>query len=599
MKIEYGHRNILVWMSLLGLILLAACSKSDEVMMEDGVPVVRAQFNFSLPLKGTMSNTRMGGTDVQEAGTPGQFRGMTDVNLFCYNSATEPTQTTKKIGNIIEINSLETTVTTDITTDYSMCQEIKIPVTTSYFGFYARANDAPSTHNEKMRYGIVEAVGLSKGSYVDNSSIHFIPVPICNSDEDFGGSLVGPRLLALLNDLMSTTVAEAAPNDKWATVNDIYLNEAYQRMIALKAMSSSHVELLLAAINRILYLESPDHQGDALRQALINKIAGYCTVAPTPTSATITLKDDYQGYPIDIHLPAGAARVEWDAEQEKFVVPATHSYGTAINVASLQDYVYPMNLQYQVLSTIKASDEKVIMTDTPSTTYDSWNKVLTEGYAGADNSVQNSTQSIAMVEQVNYAVGRLNLATRIAANRAVKDAKGNTVDLEEHGFTLKGYLIGGQREVGYDFQPIAGTKAYTIYDSYLLNGNPISVDNRGYSDTDYILGLGTDSNQKINMALELVNESDDFWGEDGLIAHGATFYLVAVLDPNPSGTATTLNKVFDRDYYTTVNLTITSLAKASYGLPNLDIPHPTVGVSVNLSWEDGLWFDDVELKYSR
>lgn len=593
MKKEFGHRSILIGMGLMGLILLTACSKSDEVKMEDGVPVVRAQFNFSLPLKGTLSNTRMGGTDVQEAGTPGQFRGMTDVNMFCYNTTTEPTQTTKKIGNIIELNSSETTVTTAITTDYSMCQEINIPVTTSYFGFYARANDAPSTHNEKMRYGIVEAVGLSKGTYVDNSSIRFKPVPICTSDDDFGGSLVGPRLLALLNDLMSTTVAKEAPNDKWATVNDIYLNEAYQRMIALKAMSSAHVELLLAAINRILYLEAPDNQGDAIRQALIGKIAGYCTVAPTATSATITLKDDYQGYPADIHLPAGAARVEWDADQKQFVVPATHSYGTAISVASLQDYVYPMNLQYQVLSTIKASDEKVILTDTPGTTYASWNKVLTEGYAGADNSVQNSTQSIAMVEQVNYAVGRLNLATRIA-NAAVKDAKGNTINLS-NGFTLKGYLIGGQREVGYDFQPIAGSKTYTIYDSYLLNGNPMSVQRSVYSDTDYILGLGTDSNQKINMALELVNESDDFWGEDGLIAHGATFYLVAVLDPSSSVTATTLNKIFDRDYYTTVNLTITSLAKATYGLPNLEIPHPTVGVSVNLSWEDGLWYDDVEL----
>ena len=98
------------------------------------------------------------------------------------------------------------------------------------------------------------------------------------------------------------------------------------------------------------------------------------------------------------------------------------------------------------------------------------------------------------------------------------------------------------------------------------------------------------------MALELVNDCADFQGADGVIAHGATFYLMATLDPNPTNDASAvLNKIFDRDYYTTVYLTITSLAKATYGLPNLDVPHPTLGVSVNLSWEEGLWFDDVVL----
>ena len=57
----------------------------------------------------------------------------------------------------------------------------------------------------------------------------------------------------------------------------------------------------------------------------------------------------------------------------------------------------------------------------------------------------------------------------------------------------------------------------------------------------------------------------------------------------------TLNQIFSKDRSTTVNITINSLANATYGLPNLDIPRPTLGLSVNLGWGEGLYFDDTEL----
>jgi len=53
--------------------------------------------------------------------------------------------------------------------------------------------------------------------------------------------------------------------------------------------------------------------------------------------------------------------------------------------------------------------------------------------------------------------------------------------------------------------------------------------------------------------------------------------------------------VFIKDHTTQVNITINSLANATYGLPNLDIPRVTVGLSVNLNWGDGLYFEDTEL----
>jgi hypothetical protein len=255
-----------------------------------------------------------------------------------------------------------------------------------------------------------------------------------------------------------------------------------------------------------------------------------------------------------------------------------------------------MNLQYQIFSDILASDNLVIRSEenpgTVANQYDDWDDLINNGYTGAVKSVQQTTQSVAMVKQVEYAVGRMSLKTRLATSDNIHDAKNQVVDVT-NGFTLKGYVIGGQREVDYNFQPVADSKTYAIYDSY-LNGGTQSVKRHVWTEPDYILGLGTASNQKINLALELVNDGDDFQGADGVIAHGATFYLVAELDPTQDMT-TELNKIFDRDYATQVNLTIKSLANATYGLPDLDIPHPTVGVSVNLAWEEGLWYDDIEL----
>ena len=580
-------------MSLAGLLLLTGCTKGDDG--DQPLPMVNAQFTFSLPFQHAKVQSRMGGDVVQKDGTEEEFRGMSDVKLFCYNSV--PTQTSSKIGNIIEIKSPGDAASEEITeNDMAQCQEISIPVTTSYFGFYARATDAPVTHADKMKYGIIETVGLDKKSYENNSKIRFKPVSICTSEKPLGGSEVGPLLLDLLNDVVGTTASVAAPNDQWATVEDIYLNEAYQRLTALKALSTEHVQVLLATVNQILYMESPDTYGDALRAALIAKIASYCTEAPTATSTTITLKPDYQGYPADIYLPTGAARVEWDANQKKFVVPDTHSYGANINIAALDNYVYPMNLQYQIMSDLVASDNLVINTEEESSeTYDDWDDLLEHGYASAKKQVEPTTMSVAMVKQVEYAVGRIALTVRLAPSGNIYDAKNQVVNVS-NGFTLKGYLIGGQREVDYNFQPVAGSKTYTIYDSYLAGGVQ-QVKRTDPTEADYILGLGTDKNQKINMALELVNNGDPFWGDDGVIAHNATFYLVAELDPTGgyNYNSTSLNQIFSRDHATQVNLTITSLATATYGLPNLDLPQPKVGVSVNLVWEDGLWYEEVEL----
>ena len=615
-------------MAILMSLMLLGCAKetSSEGGDDAKVETVNVRFAFSMiPQHSHKAKTRMDSTIVNPAALE---NGLEDARMLCFNSI--PTASSNKIGEMIEFKNLEDEIISSDTisgeatdTEVSEFRQVSVPVGTTHFGFYGNAPGATSTHEDRMKNGIIEVVGLSKSTYQGNSSIRFKPVQICSSTADFGGSATGAKLLALLNELMAVPSTEAAPNDRWETVEEINLNEAYQRMIELKTLSSQHVALMLAKVYKVVSQTPEGVPGRQLADAIKSKIASVCTTAPTPTSTMVDLQEEYQNFPTDIHLPMGAARITWDDAQKKFIVPDVQAYGKQFDIASMNDYCYPMNLQYQVLSDILASDTEVALPaiEGGSTLSEQWKKLIDDLYSGASTVVQNSTKSVAMKQQVNYAVGKLALKTRIASSDNMYDAKGKLVDVT-NGFTLKGYIIGGQREVDYNFQPVAGSKEFAIYDTG-LNGGPQEVKRHDFTKENFVLGLGTSADKDIQIALELVNNGDDFQGADGVIVHGATFYLVANLAPKEGTnyTSGSLDQVFSRDKATTVTLTIEGgypdtdgdgkpdtglddygrpnplkgLATATYGLPSLEVPKPTVGLSVNLNWEEGLWYDEIIL----
>lgn len=608
-------------MAVLISLVLQGCSKEDAGGIDDSVETVNVRFVFSmLPQQTKKAKTRMSSDVVQQTGMD---RGIDDARMLCYKGY--PTASSTKIGEMIEFKNHEDEIISSDTTssEVSEFRQVGVPVGTTHFGFYGTASGYSSTHEDRMKYGVIEVEGLSRTSYHGNSGIRFKPVQICKSEADFGGSTAGAKLLALLNELMTVTSNEAAPNDRWETANDIYLSDSYKSIIELKTLSSHHVALMLAAVNKVVSHTPEGSPGRQLADAIKTKIASVCATAPTETSMTADLKEEYLGFPADIHLPVGAARITWDATQKKFIVPDVQAYGKQFDILSLNDYCYPMNLQYQVLSDIVASDSIVSMPTSSEETAlsEKWKNLIDSLYKGASTVVQQSTQSVAMKQQVNYAVGKLALKTRIATSDNMYDAKGKLVDVS-NGFTLKGYIIGGQREVDYNFQPVAGSKEYAIYDTD-LNGGAQQVKRHYFTEENFILGLGTSSDKDIQIALELVNNGNDFQGADGVIMHGATFYLVANLAPKEGQNyiSGSIDQVFCRDKATTVALTIEGgypdtdgdgkpdpglddygrvkplkgLATATYGMPRLDVPKPTLGLSVNLSWGDGLWFDDVIL----
>lgn len=609
---------------LVSLMLLSCSKEADGGGDNDSqVEMVNVRFVFSMmPQHYQRAKTRMDSTVVNPTNLEG---GIDDARVLCYKG--KPDSTSTKIGEIIEFkNHDDDIISSDTTaTEVSEFRQVGVPVGTTHFGFYGTAPTASATHEDRMKNGVIEVVGLSKSSYHGNRFIRFKPVQICTSEAPFGGSAVGKALLDMLNDLMSTTVSVAAPNDRWETAEDIYLNEAYQRMIELKTLSSQHVALMLAKVYDVVSHSPEGEPAHALANAIKTKIASVCTTEPTIEPPKVEMKEEYLGFPDkDIHLPVGAARITWDEAQKQFIVPDVQAYGKQFDIMSVNDYCYPMNLQYQVLSDIVASDSIVTMPSSggsDTSLSEQWQHLIDSLYYGGSPVVQNSTQSVAMKQQVNYAVGNISLKTRIASSDIMYDAKGKPVNVN-NGFTLKGYIIGGQREVDYDFQPVEGSKEYAIYDSG-LNGSPQEVKRHDFTKENFVLGLGTAADKEIQIALELVNNGDDFQGADGVIVHGATFYLVANLVPKEGHhyDSGSIDQVFCRDKATTVSLTIEGgypdtdgdgkpdtgvdkdgrpnplkgLATATYGLPNLETPEPMVGLSVNLSWEEGLWYEEIIL----
>ena len=134
------------------------------------------------------------------------------------------------------------------------------------------------------------------------------------------------------------------------------------------------------------------------------------------------------------------------------------------------------------------------------------------------------------------------------------------------------------------------------------------------SDPNYTLVLDnwindTQANQqKVNIAVELTNNSDqDFWGYNGLITKGQTFYLIGQLDPTAKSMADISDKpymsdsyrypqnnivrVFMQDYTTTANFTINDLKKAYSTIPDLRVAKLELGLSVDLSWSTGITYD--------
>jgi hypothetical protein len=576
--------------SLSGATIFTACSsgsdsidRSNVVFDENGKEGVKPEFVISLP-RNVVGGTRQENNIVQNLGISDQFRGIDNIRLIPFTAV--PGTSSTKLADIIRLSSINA-LEKPGSVNYKVYADQFVPVGTKHFLFYGKAVDwsvdqALTSMNDKFKYGILKYNGLTEGEFTNAGSVNFSLEQINTSTEEQQNNAVGRAIIQLMSQLANVTVSGVeAPENAWSTTKHTVLAALYKNFIGTTVYSSNCFALILDKIYFGL-----DHVGNSdPARPLANRIRsliqdacvpGYEPVANTP----VQLKSDYTGYPANIGLPDGAARCRWNASglQANMFVDMTANYTLGFKVKPT-DYCYPAALWYYVSTPVRASNsiESVNYGDQTS-----WENVISNIYSSTNDEVVTGTRSVALVDPVQYAVGRLETRIQMESGGTIYDGEGKAVDFGD-GYTLKGLLLGGQNSVNYAFES-TGNENFCIYDRVMSSSNLTFKPGVPTTTPNHTLALETKTNQKVFAALELINNGQAFKGADGTIPAGGVFYMTVVLDPTTASnySATTLNKIIMKDHVTKLTVNIkkgsTYADRNEDSVPDVYIIDPETGL---------------------
>lgn len=534
-----------------------ACTSDDEVANEK-IDQKEVKTRFALSLTNSVK-TRM---DANLAQVDEQFRGMSGIQVFAFNDAVTANSTIA--NNPIALADFTTFDARNV--NAKVYTDVTIPVGTSDFLFYGKIADNGDEGELKASY---DEQTLQMGASVADA-INFDLVPIVDEEQygeeespfDAGQSII---------DGLNAVYAKIPTDASWDE-----LRAAFE---SLKAGSWNSV----AAFMEDMYaaLKAGDPEEAAITGAIVER--GFVNA-----EGKAVVKEN--GFPRDLNLPDGAVQVAFANGAFAYVKGSVEG----LNVPDLYVYTKPAELYYTVNSK-GVIDEAATHADNFDT-YNAWDAVITGEYNTNVAPVTLATKSVVLQDQVQYAVGRLDATVKVS-EETVKDsgAEGgvaNYVAVPADGYPVTGILIGGQKQVTWDFTPVEGADELTIYDANVEGAAVVGT----ASEPMYTLALETKADQVVNIAVEFKNTGDDFYGVNHqVIPAGTKFYLVAQLDPKKAENYAegTLDKVFFQDHATKLDLTIgeTSLQNAYNVVPDLRSPKLEFGLSVNLKWQQGLIFD--------
>ena len=278
-----------------------------------------------------------------------------------------------------------------------------------------------------------------------------------------------------------------------------------------------------------------------------------------------------------------------------------------MDVTSLESYVYPACLYYWGKSGILTSEESkqslFKATKDDNTTARLWSDIANTTNFTNGNAITSRTRSVVLTEPVQYAVGRLDIS--VSASGTTLSDKGISVNahhVDVSKLKLTGILIGGQKAVNWKFEPISSSAESTIYDNIEVSnaaagGLALQTNHDNVLNHTLVLeSTGKEGNieDNVKVALEFVNNDQDFIGATGIVPKGTKFYLVGELNAgNVASTEynKTGGKVFKQDFITRAKFSIASLQTAINTIPDLRNPQVELGLSVDLSWKTGIVFD--------
>ena len=617
-----------------------ACSSDEDLVAEEGSQeeqgVVKTEFTISFPTK-MASSTRQSVKVVQGQASP-VFRGISGITLRPFMVAKEDISANTTLPSALSFSGIDIAQGGLYATNNShLYRDVEINIGTRAFMFYGVASLATpsgSVTSNALNGSLTSVISTTDTKL---SGVSYSPTPIYNSVAvPDNGAVIANYLTAIANAKVSNT-------ETWA--NSPELSTLYNEFIGMKAGSWTCVKKAVQALYTTVYTREEAIAGKIREAILANTyVVGNETKAlATDNAGTLTfesLGNEYGQYPADLGLPDGAAYINWNTNKFDVLTSteATNVTDNAgLNFSSLKKYCYPASLNYYGLSNIKTSKESK---EAEYIKNQNWSAILAT-YPEADGSVvQSSTRSIAIIEPVQYAVGRLDVAvmTKDGAS-TLKDndgANGKEITIGTN-FPITGVLVGNQKAVDYKFETTNTTATSTTYTSYdsqipqtdgtitkdcrLFPGNitppsptsPFTTNEGDYNrycthtlvleTADAATADATDPDN-VAVAVEFQNNSDKIIvGKDKkLIYPGTKFYLVGTLKPKsntaikyssdhvPSGKTTNdvIERAFVQDYVTRVTFKVESLKNAYNVVPDLRNPHLEIGLSVDLTWQYGI-----------
>lgn len=602
---------------MMGAAGLTGCS--NESVVEEQAPVnptyngesVKTQFAINIPYANP--SKRMTGTNTQQDGK--NFLGMSNIRLIPYKNGTSWDGTISKIlalgdiasGNDVSNSSGEGTHKTTKT-----YRDVDIPVGITNFLFYGEGKKTGATDAEKNKNNGALVATIDGLTSRDNISFALKKV---YEGSDFGDTQAA--LIALLNGVEDAT----ADNTTWASYKDniatsgnaYILKNLYNNYTThMKAGSANSILTLMQAL--YTELDKFDNASGSTEEKVAAAIMTAITTAYSSISSSAqisvsgsdlswgTSSDDVKNFPRNLGLPDGAVRVKFNTnhfEADNFSL----TVGAAPQGVDINSITYPASLYYFVDSDLGAKDDAAATFPLAG----SWG---TTDWSGWGLSVTASTRVIAMKEPVEYGVGLLATKVKLSS-MTLLDNKSNTLTFTGNPFELTGVLIGGQPNsvkwnMVQSYSDASGSnRTQTIYDAAVEATTTVStsematpnytlaLDNSKFTDAGQGTRAAAANQDNVNIAIELVNNSgQNFEGVGGTVYAGATFYLVAQLDPDGTGvTNDGTESVFMKDYKTTANLTVNSLKNAYNVLPDLRSTTLQFGLAVDLDWEEGLIFN--------
>lgn len=589
MKQGYGLLTIGYW--LIAAVLMPGCAKDDEYATNSNPVTIEMAYAYSLP------------------GSGGVTRQAPEV----VTSETTNSRRPQSLRVIPLINNTPASI------DYSFVESVlksaagnnsaSLLYRTRYFevvsdvnGFlvYGSVPNLTSSYNTKVYNGSLIETFPSSITLVSDvqDGISFSLDPIYKSDDHPAttgkpdGIPAGAQTLAdCLTAIATTSDFHTSTDPTIKGFFDLFTNEG-NHIPGSAANVKIWIEKFIASLQPTI----EDNNTPADIKDILTAIKNAATTQMNSIGEITS-----SSYPRDIHLPDGAAVLKWNSNTEKFEPQISTT--TIANINSIARFAYPAQLYYFINSDIKTSDNKIdfaALYSQVNTTSDktAWTQVL-ENANFDKTSVSANTKAVALTEPVQYAVAQLRVKIK-ASNATLPDAATPTVNVPvgTENFPLKGIIVCGQRPVDYKFEP-KGVEPGASSDANVLFIYDNQVEANCYltNQSEWLLGCNTLVLQSlreedVNIILEFENNSNQsFTCLDGIVYQGTRFYLIGKVDaslynfPDPNVKSENRGQVFTKDYITTVNMTVSTLARAYNVPPNLLSPNLEIGVETTPEWE--------------